>query len=362
MIVSSSKINMSSSHVYAVHTATVDHTAMTTAGGSNKAWQSYSQYESDYVESSKNALLSSGETATYSWQELNEQGTAFSISSSADISAQNSNISLRSSMVLRLLEIFLGNRRDLLEKLRKQMGISDDAVIPGSQTSTWHSTSTHYSEVMETEAISFETKGTAITSDGRSLSFNMEIEMSQSFFQQTNYTIEQSGDMLTDPLVVWLNDSPDAIADQRFSFDLDQDGKEENIPQLDASKGFLAYDKNSDGIINDGSELFGTKSGDGFRDLAAYDDDGNGFIDEADTIYKKLRVWTKDSEGKDTLLDLKEADIGAIYLGHLATSLNIRDSDDGQIQAVVRSNGIYLHEDGTTDMIQQIDLATQANN
>ncbi len=39
--------------------------------------------------------------------------------------------------------------------------------------------------------------------------------------------------------------------------------------------------------INDGSELFGTSSGDGFKDLATYDEDENGWIDENDSIFSK---------------------------------------------------------------------------
>ena len=41
-----------------------------------------------------------------------------------------------------------------------------------------------------------------------------------------------------------------------------------------------ALDINEDGKINDGKELFGTASGNGFGDLAAYDQDNNGWIDE----------------------------------------------------------------------------------
>ena len=63
------------------------------------------------------------------------------------------------------------------------------------------------------------------------------------------------------------------LSDQTFYFDLDADGKEEEISVLNGS-GYLALDKNGDGVINDGSELFGTKNGDGFADLARYDEDG----------------------------------------------------------------------------------------
>ena len=160
-------------------------------------------------------------------------------------------------------------------------------------------------------------------------------------------------------MVVWLNHNPDIIADQKFSFDLDSDGNAESMSMLAQGKGFLAYDRNEDGIINDGSELFGTKSGDGFKDLSYFDDDKNGFIDEADAIYDKLRVWTKDSNGNDILMNLKEADIGAIYLGHLASSMGIRNEDTGELAAEIRESGVFLHENGTTGIIQQIDFATK---
>lgn len=88
-------------------------------------------------------------------------------------------------------------------------------------------------------------------------------------------------------------------------FDLDCDGKEEEISSLGKGSGFLALDKNGDGIINDGTELFGTKSGDGFADLAEYDEDGNGWIDEDDGIFSQLRIWTKNEKERMSLFPLR---------------------------------------------------------
>ena len=79
------------------------------------------------------------------------------------------------------------------------------------------------------------------------------------------------------------------LSDQTFYFDLDADGEEEEISMLKGS-GYLALDKNEDGIINDGSELFGTGNGDGFADLARYDEDGNGWIDENDSILSLIHI------------------------------------------------------------------------
>ena len=92
--------------------------------------------------------------------------------------------------------------------------------------------------------------------------------------------------------------------------------------QMESNMIFLLLDRNEDGKINDGSELFGTKSGDGFRDLSEYDEDRNGWIDENDSVFSKLKVWTKDSEGNDKLLNLKQADVGAIYLGNIDTEFS----------------------------------------
>ena len=44
-----------------------------------------------------------------------------------------------------------------------------------------------------------------------------------------------------------------------------------------------------------------TKTGNGFSELAEYDSDGNGWIDENDEVYDQLKVWVKDENGKDKL-------------------------------------------------------------
>ena len=57
-----------------------------------------------------------------------------------------------------------------------------------------------------------------------------------------------------------LNTDAANVTDQKFYFDLDADGELDEISTLASGSGFLALDKNGDGIINDGSELFGTKA------------------------------------------------------------------------------------------------------
>lgn len=236
--------------------------------------------------------------------------------------------------------------------------VYNTSSISGSIGGTlWNQTTDTYFAIQESESTTFESTGCAITADGREINFDVSFTMSRSFAAEyASSEFMQYEQVLTDPLVIQLDSNPVSLSDQHFYFDLDCDGSKEEISSLGAGGAFLAYDKNNDGIINDGSELFGTKSGNGFFDLAQYDSDSNGWIDEADEIYDKLKVWYKDENGNDKLLNLKEADIGAIYLGSEKTQFSLNDKDNN-VNGLMRRSGIFLRESGTSGTISQIDLA-----
>ena len=213
----------------------------------------------------------------------------------------------------------------------------------------------------ETEETGFHANGRACTEDGRTIDFNINILMSRSYMEYMNVSIPTMADALCDPLVVNIGSDTADVRDQTFKFDLDADGTEDEISMLGKGSGFLALDKNGDGKINDGSELFGTKSGDGFGDLREYDSDGNGWIDENDDVFSKLKVWCKDENGKDILMDLKEADIGAIFLGEQQTEFSLGGAD-GYRDGVIRSTGVFLREsNGAAGTVQHVDLSLKQN-
>lgn len=224
----------------------------------------------------------------------------------------------------------------------------------GSQITLAHNS---YSETEET---GFHANGRACTEDGRTIEFNINILMSRSYMEYMNVSIPTMADALCDPLVVNIGSDTADVRDQTFKFDLDSDGKEDEISMLGKGSGFLALDKNGDGKINDGSELFGTNSGDGFGDLREYDSDGNGWIDENDDVFSKLKVWCKDENGKDILMDLKGADIGAIYLGEQQTEFSL-GGVDGFRDGVIRSTGVFLRESTGAGTIQHVDLSLKQN-
>lgn len=207
----------------------------------------------------------------------------------------------------------------------------------------------------EAESTTFATSGIVRTVDGRDINFNMEVSMSRAFTASIN-SLEVESYIKTDPLMINLDTDIGSVSDQKFFFDLDTDGKEEEISFAGKGSGFLALDRNGDGKINDGSELFGTKSGDGFKDLAAYDADGNGWIDENDAIFSQLKIWTKDEDGKDKLISLKDADVGAIYLGNADTQFSLKD-EDHKLNGEIKKTGIYLHESsGEVGTVNHVDL------
>jgi hypothetical protein len=209
--------------------------------------------------------------------------------------------------------------------------------------------------VSETEQTAFAASGVVRTSDGREISFALSLSMSRSYEQHSSLSIS-AGDapQVKDPLVINFAGSAAQLSSQRFAFDLDSDGNNENINSLAPGSGFLALDKNADGRINNGSELFGATTGNGFAELAKLDSDGNGWIDENDAAFKQLRVWSHDGSG-DRLQTLRQAGVGAINLGNIDTPFSLKDSANTTL-GLIRSSGVFLREDGGAGTIQQVDL------
>ncbi len=219
----------------------------------------------------------------------------------------------------------------------------------------WHRSTVESVFVQEEEHTAYSAQGMALTADGRQIGFNVTVEMSRAFeAEYQSYTEEEY--IVTDPLVINLDSDVVDVTDQKFMFDIDADGAKDEISFTKEGSGFLALDKNGDGVINDGSELFGTKSGDGFKDLRLYDTDRNGWIDEGDAVFENLRIWTKDQNGIDKLLTLKEAGVGAMYLYGNDTEFSLNDAATNKTNGIIRKTGVYLKENGEVGTMQHLDL------
>lgn len=209
----------------------------------------------------------------------------------------------------------------------------------------------------ETEATSFSTNGTVRTADGREISFRVDVGMSREFQQYYEQDLNMSAFKMCDPLVINLDTDIASLSDQKFFFDIDADGEMDEISRLGTGSGYLALDKNGDGAINDGSELFGAGSGNGFADLAKYDEDGNGWIDENDAIWDKLKIWCMDENGNNVLYRLSDKGVGAICLQNASTDFTLKGQESGQTNGAIRKTGVFLYENGSAGTIQHVDVA-----
>lgn len=268
---------------------------------------------------------------------------------------------IRRQCVNYLIELLFPNKRSGGMPVMEEMtgtgaylssGMQFASMNAGIQTFRF---STQYYHA-ETESTAFSTQGTVKCADGREIDFNLNLEMSRSFQEYYEKNVSYAQVSMCDPLVINLNGNIAELSDQTFLFDIDGDGQEDEVSRLMSGSGFLALDKNGDGMVNDGTELFGTASGNGFADLAAYDADGNGFIDEGDEIWNQLKIWVTDENGNQQLYSLAEKGVGAICLQNASTDFTLTGGAN-QTNGMIRNTGFFLYENGGAGTVQHVDMA-----
>ena len=111
-----------------------------------------------------------------------------------------------------------------------------------------------------------------------------------------------------DPLILDLDrDGKVSTTPGKRYFDLDANGVAERVSWAASGDGFLVMDRDGDGKITSGRELFGDHTvmsdgrmaTNGFQALADLDSNKDGKIDASDEAFGRLRVWSdKDGNGK----------------------------------------------------------------
>jgi hypothetical protein len=136
-------------------------------------------------------------------------------------------------------------------------------------------------------------------------------------------------------------------------FDLYADGREVQTGWVSSGDGLLVLDRNADGKIGDGSELFGSstvlsdgqKAKDGYQALAELDSNHDGSISSDDSAFNDLRVWVdSNSDGISSGAELKTLEslgISKISVQTQATS----QMDNGNWIGLTSS---YQTTDGTS--------------
>jgi len=254
---------------------------------------------------------------------------------------------LEKDVATKVLEVLKKVSEEMNSELLK-LGESGKEVNTGSSTNI---------SIMEFSAQTLEIELNINTKEGVE-NKKVELRLEESFLRKANINFSKEmspKEKLLDPIVIDFEGSGDLLSDKKFNFDLDSDGKKDQISMLNKGSGYLALDKNEDGKINNGNELFGTKSGNGYKDLEEYDENRDGQLDINDSIYSKLRIWKKDDSGEDKLIGLGEAGVGVIYLNPQELRNNIYDSR-GNISGIAQKSAGVQFLDGKSGSSYHLDL------
>jgi len=142
-------------------------------------------------------------------------------------------------------------------------------------------------------------------------------------------------------------------------FDLRAEGQQVRTGWVAPNDGLLAIDRNGDGLINDGSELFGSafqlgdgsRARDGFQALASLDSNGDGVLTAADEVFASLRVWVDaNQDGVSQGAELRDlASLGISSIG--VTAQAAAELDHGNWIGLESS---YATADGQTFTIADV--------
>jgi hypothetical protein len=139
---------------------------------------------------------------------------------------------------------------------------------------------------------------------------------------------------VSDPLIVDVNrngklDITELQKGVNFSF---TGTRSQATSWVTEGDGFLFVDANGNGVVDDGSELFGTDTefDGGFAHLAVHDTDKNGFVDHEDKVFSTLGVWVDTNQDgvstKDEIRTLVDVGIMRIDVGAQKYEKNVNGS------------------------------------
>ncbi|SFJ49047.1 hypothetical protein SAMN05216429_10353 [Marinobacter persicus] len=148
-------------------------------------------------------------------------------------------------------------------------------------------------------------------------------------------------------------------------FDHDGDGTANATGWVKPDDGYLVLDRNENGLIDNGTELFGDstplldengeivgQAADGFAALAAEDTNGDGIVDANDANWDKLRVWQDlNSDGKTDEGELKTLEELGIAGFHVEKEENSQILSNGN---AIADLGSYIKTDGSEGALGEV--------
>ncbi|HPA44822.1 MAG TPA: hypothetical protein PLZ55_01070 [bacterium] len=196
---------------------------------------------------------------------------------------------------------------------------SGGAVDEGAMTEMFDQASISTGTDFTTQSLNFSASVEFKIEISMEVELNGEMISMEEFQQQ----IAAMGGM-SDPVVLDLDGDGIELtsAGNGVEFDITGDGTTETTAFATGDDAFLALDRNGNGQIDNGRELFGDQNGaqNGLEELARYDTNGDNRIDEYDAIYDSLALFS-DSNANGVseageLRSLREAGIASINLAY----------------------------------------------
>lgn len=207
-----------------------------------------------------------------------------------------------------------------------------------------------FESLNEHERLDYRTQFQFNENNNEPLTLNLSLTYERSLHIERHLQLTLS--QLKDPLVINLDNKSELFSKELTLFDLDGDGDREMIPELKNGVWYLAYDQNQNGKIDNGLELFGAKSGNGFQELSVFDSNQNGLIEPNDHLFSHLQIW----DGNKHIDFLRERGIKAISLNASDSPFTFTDNQ-GQAKAQIRQTAVFITESHKVGAIHQVDLA-----
>lgn len=153
-----------------------------------------------------------------------------------------------------------------------------------------------------------------------------------------------------DPLVLDLNGNGEfdvSTPQDGHLFDITGTGNPVQTATAINGDALLALDKNSNGIIDNGRELFGDQNGapNGFRELGNYDSNNDGRIDAQDIIFNRLRLFRDfDRDGETDqgeLSDLSSLGVKALLLDAKPSNEVVNGNEVPLVSSFIRDDNSH---------------------
>ena len=296
---------------------------------------------------------------------MNPQTISAISNSNTDHRAQEISLTDIESDVLDIQKMVENHKQNSLtyQLLKAITRHSNDLIKPNDNNN--HEFDVQELAINLSQSIEFAVINDVANVDGE-ISFSFEFEASQQinlsvFIDQNqsiniNATTQQSFELdisvqnqpveRADPLVLNLDNSDFSFDSQLIQFDLNADGELDYITQLSSGNSYLALDKNQNGIIDNGAELFGDALGskDGFVELSLYDDNQDGLINANDRIFQHLLLLNFTESNSQKIVELASTDVNSISLNKTHTLTEYNDN-----LLIARSE--FTRRDGSTGTV-----------